>query len=147
MIDLAAALRSLTFAELVGDVLVGGARMRLQFTDLFGDITIAGGHVLVYGALPKADGTLRLRPQRGVVAALDALREIHVDDAEVDAAYVIHGTDPALLLACVPELRALAGHDTTVDVSDTAISVRCAEKESALIGALALWHRAAFFRT
>jgi hypothetical protein len=109
-----------------------------------------GGEVRMTASLPAGsdDARVTLRPQRGLRNVEAALHEIHVEDEAVDAAWVIHGSEPALLLAAVPELRALARFEPSVDVDGAKLTVAFAriDDADAIAVALALWHRAAFFR-
>lgn len=104
------------------------------------------------GALPlAAERTLTLRPQQGLGGAFDAIGEIALDDKEVDAAWVVRGNDPGLVLQMLPELRALAALAPSILVTAASIEVFYEELDAekakrAVEGALALWHRVVFFR-
>ncbi len=112
----------------------------------------AVGGLTLEGRLPAGQGRLVLTPERGVSGAMAALREIEVDDGTVDDAWVIRGDGPALLLALVPALRALAPTAPTIHVEDELLRVRfdravpLVELGSSVHDALALWERAASFR-
>ncbi len=98
------------------------------------------------GGLPR----IRITPQRGVRGAVEALSEVKVEDDVVDAAFVIHADDPALLVAAVPELKALAPMAARVTVDGEGLHVRfedlAADAVAAAVeGALSLWHRTHFF--
>jgi hypothetical protein len=113
--------------------------------------TVTLAPVGLTATLPEG-GAARLTPQRGVVGALGALREVKVDDDAVDAAWVIHSDDAGLILALVPELRALAPFSPSIDVQRGAMTIRFDADPTddrlaaAVEGCLALWHRAVFFR-
>lgn len=102
--------------------------------------------------LPPGEGRLSLRPERGLGGAVAALSEIEVDDPAVDDAWVIRGDGPALLLALVPALRALAGGAPTIEVGEERLRVTftrpvaLVELGAVLHAAFALWERAVAFR-
>ena len=102
--------------------------------------------------LPPGEGRLVLAPERGLGGAVAALSEIEVDDQAVDDAWVIRGDGPALLLALVPALRALARAAPAIEVKDELLRVGFArpvalvELGAQLHGALALWACAVAFR-
>lgn len=128
----------------------------LVFTELQATIAWsspeAPRQLTLQGALPAAEGaTLSFRPQRGLGGALEAIGEIELDDEAVDAAWVIRGNDAGLVLQLLPELRALATLAPAIVVEPAAVAVSYHElslenAQRAVEGALAVWHRIAFFR-
>src|SRR6476619_5142499 len=107
--------KALSFVTVV-DAAPEGLTLRLSFSDRDAKLTWTSlpdgtlAELSLKGALPSAENasTISLRPQRGIARNVEAaVSEIHVDDEAVDAAFVIHGDEPALLVAALPELRAL----------------------------------------
>lgn len=140
-------------AEMAGD----GVECMLPLTDLTARITAQDHGDPVRGLslacrVPTGAGQLALAPERGMGGAVAALREIEVDDTVVDDAWVIRGDAPALLVALLPALRALAHAAPTVTLDADSLRVTFAlpiphlELGTHVHQALALWERVASFR-
>jgi hypothetical protein len=140
------AVRALTFVEVESES-AETAIVALSMTSEHATITWAA-ELAIAASLPEGDGKISLKPQRGIANVEAALGEIHVHDEAVDAAWVIHGSEPALLIAAVPELRALARFAPSVDVDRTSLTISFGHVDdaSAIAAALSLLHRAVFFR-
>ena len=146
-------------STLAADVQASGDAVActLPFSELTATVHAQGIDEVVRGLtvearVPAGEGRLELTPERGLGAAVAALREIEVDDATVDNAWVIRGDGPALLLALLPALRALALAAPVIHVEGEQLKVAF-DRPVALIelggrvhDALALWERAASFR-
>jgi hypothetical protein len=146
-------LRDVSFVEQKGAPTADFIWVQLQFTELEGKVRWESNTLAVEGAVPLVERTLTLRPEKGVAGAVSAVGEIEVDDDVIDAAWVIRGDDAALLVHMQPELRTLAELAPSIDVSHAKVTVQFAKIDArdpnakrALEGALAIWHRVAFFR-
>lgn len=150
------------YEDLIRDIafvtVMGGApqadhlKVQLQFTELEAVVCWSSPAALeIEGAVPLVDRTLRLRPERGVGGAVEAVGEIEVDDKVIDAAWVIRGDDAALLVHMQPELRALADLAPSIQVAHENVTIKFEKlahenEKRAIEGALSVWHRVAYFR-
>lgn len=146
-------LRDVSFVEQTSAPTADAIAVQLQFTELAGNVRWDARSLEVDGAVPLVERTLKLRPEKGVAGAVEAVGEIEVDDPAIDAAWVIRGDDVALLVHMQPELRALADLAPSVDVAHGKVTIKFEKLDAAdqnakraLEGALAIWHRVAFFR-
>lgn len=146
-------LRDVSFVEQTSAPTADSIAVQLQFTELAGEVRWDVRSLEVEGAVPLVERTLKLRAEKGVTAAVEAVGEIEVDDKVIDAAWVIRGDDAALLVHMQPELRALAELAPSIDVAHGKVTIKFekldaaeANAKRALEGALAIWHRVAFFR-
>ena len=146
-------LKDISFVEATAAARADSVPVQLQFTELAGTVRWEHRTLEIEGAVPLVERTLKLRPEKGVVGAVEAVGEIEVDDKEIDAAWVIRGDDAALLVHMQPELRTLADLAPSIDVAHGKVTITFTKLDGAdenakraLEGALAIWHRVAFFR-
>lgn len=140
-------------AQAAGDDVVCLLSLSELSARLHADRVDEAAHGLVLeGQLPPGDGRLALSPERGVSGAVEALGEIEIDHAAIDAAWVIRGDGPALLVSLQETLAPLASAAPHIEVDAERVRVRFAGAVPLVdLGlrvhqALAVWERVASFR-
>ena len=130
------------------------AAVTLVFTQLNGRVERTDDTLACTFEVPARATTLHVFPERGVRGALAATRELELGDAVVDAAFVLRGNDPPLLVALALELTDLAQAPqlfASIHVAGDKLTVTFESLAVSLLGlavkhAFAVWHRVAFFR-
>ena len=130
------------------------AAVSLVFTTLHGRVERKDDALTCTLEVPERTTTFHVFPERGVRGALAATRELTLGDATVDAAFVLRGDDPPLLVALAPELTELAHAPqlfTSIHVEGATLTITFNALAPPLLSlavqhAFAVWHRVAFFR-